>query len=485
MKFYSNILFLLLTLPAFGATYYVRPAGGTYGAEDGSSWANAFDGFSDVAWGGGANQVGAGDTLYVGAGTYTQKLTPGASGTAGNPITIRAAQETQIGVATFSGSGSAVDGSGISYVIINGEYNGGRNFNFAENINYQNMNFCEAWYFTMTNACMLLQFSASNRVAYGVIDCGSNEDFCINGEGSDNIDAYDQTFIHNNILIMPGQQSDGDGADGLKIGAGFTVFSNFIGNYTGTYYKDDEPDAEHQDLIAHYGNNYTRIFANEFGNTGDAGIGYDGAGSSEISHVKIYNNVFRFTTVNMGAVMVRFYSASGPVTDCIDIQIDNNTFIDASRTTLDYGSAIRLHTGGGTTTATDCSIRNNIIYNCGDNWNAILIQGFTDNWNFSNNRINAGAHGNALTSSWVQDNGQTGAPSFVSYTEYATSGNDFRLTAADDNGATLTGFSVDKNNINRPQRTVWGLGAFEYPASESSGPVANVGTMNAGNTYLR
>lgn len=66
-------------------TWYVRPTAGEYGAEDGSSYANAFDGASDITWGVGGVQ--AGDTLYV-CGTHYEELAVGGSGSAGNHITI-------------------------------------------------------------------------------------------------------------------------------------------------------------------------------------------------------------------------------------------------------------------------------------------------------------------------------------------------------------------------------------------------------------
>jgi hypothetical protein len=70
------------------ANWYVRPNGGAYGAENGTDWTNAFDGFSDINWAG----VSAGDTIWVAGGTYTQSLTPAASGSSGNPIAIRRAR---------------------------------------------------------------------------------------------------------------------------------------------------------------------------------------------------------------------------------------------------------------------------------------------------------------------------------------------------------------------------------------------------------
>ena len=47
----------------YSADWYVRPAGGSYGNEDGTSYANAWDGLLNVAWGEGGVQPG--DTLWV------------------------------------------------------------------------------------------------------------------------------------------------------------------------------------------------------------------------------------------------------------------------------------------------------------------------------------------------------------------------------------------------------------------------------------
>ena len=51
--------------------WYVRPSGGTYGDEDGTSYANAWDGFSNITWGVGGVVVG--DTLYL-DGTFYEQL---------------------------------------------------------------------------------------------------------------------------------------------------------------------------------------------------------------------------------------------------------------------------------------------------------------------------------------------------------------------------------------------------------------------------
>lgn len=59
----------------FEQTWYVRPAGGSYGTEDGTSYDNAWDGFTNIDW----DSIRAGDTLIV-AGTHLETLTVEKSG---------------------------------------------------------------------------------------------------------------------------------------------------------------------------------------------------------------------------------------------------------------------------------------------------------------------------------------------------------------------------------------------------------------------
>lgn len=71
-----------------GTQWFVRPNGGTYGLENGTSWTNAFDGFAGINWA----SISAGDTIWVAGGTYTQFLQINKAGTSSNPIKIRRAR---------------------------------------------------------------------------------------------------------------------------------------------------------------------------------------------------------------------------------------------------------------------------------------------------------------------------------------------------------------------------------------------------------
>ncbi|MFC2141347.1 hypothetical protein ACFLR7_00250, partial [Acidobacteriota bacterium] len=57
------VLIVSLSSPSFAADWYVRPSGGSYGAQNGTSYGNAWNGLENVIWGVGGVQ--AGDSLYV------------------------------------------------------------------------------------------------------------------------------------------------------------------------------------------------------------------------------------------------------------------------------------------------------------------------------------------------------------------------------------------------------------------------------------
>jgi hypothetical protein len=66
-KFLVTLFFLLLlSFEAGAATWYVRPASGEYGAENGTSYADAWDGFADVT----QSSPASSDTVYV-CGDFT------------------------------------------------------------------------------------------------------------------------------------------------------------------------------------------------------------------------------------------------------------------------------------------------------------------------------------------------------------------------------------------------------------------------------
>jgi len=69
----------------FAQDYYVRPAGGSYGTEDGTSYANAWDGISNINWA----AVDSGNGILYVDGTHTSGVTISVSGESGTPIHLK------------------------------------------------------------------------------------------------------------------------------------------------------------------------------------------------------------------------------------------------------------------------------------------------------------------------------------------------------------------------------------------------------------
>ena len=93
---YPFILLVLLSFRCsitYSSIYYVDK--NASGQNNGTSWANAWQSFSDINW----NSIQPGNTIYISGGTdstiYYERLVIGASGSPGNYVTIRNSYETR------------------------------------------------------------------------------------------------------------------------------------------------------------------------------------------------------------------------------------------------------------------------------------------------------------------------------------------------------------------------------------------------------
>lgn len=108
-------ILLVVIMAAFTASatdHFVRTS--SAGSANGTSWANAWS-MSGISWG----SVAAGDTIYVAGGTYSTSLSFGASGSAGNQITVKRASASIAACTGSSGWSSAFD----ALVVIPGTIN--------------------------------------------------------------------------------------------------------------------------------------------------------------------------------------------------------------------------------------------------------------------------------------------------------------------------------------------------------------------------
>ncbi len=94
-------------------TWYVRPAGGTYGLEDGTSYADAWDGFANIDW----SVLGAGDTLYL-IGTFTNHLAVYSGGDATGDLWIRG--DHALGAGILNNSYIVWTDSNSNYITVYG-----------------------------------------------------------------------------------------------------------------------------------------------------------------------------------------------------------------------------------------------------------------------------------------------------------------------------------------------------------------------------
>lgn len=127
-------LFLCLCQSALAATWYVRPGvwttvdgsghpiptAGVYGAQDGTSYADAWNGITSIVWGGGG--VSAGDTLYV-CGTHVYRIFVNAGSLTSQAVsTIGASSFTMRG--DYPGDAGTLFGGNVNYLGAGAAYHG-------------------------------------------------------------------------------------------------------------------------------------------------------------------------------------------------------------------------------------------------------------------------------------------------------------------------------------------------------------------------
>ena len=288
-------IYCLLIASTHAANWYVDSNALT-GLKNGTSWANAWTSFSSIAWGG--NGVKAGDTLYISGGTssksYSGTLFVNASGTASARIYIKPGQDS-------GHNGLVIINGGISlshsYVTIDGEYQGKRHFILpGTGINGSGSVDPVIRYLEISNVSLgiAMVYGRGGEFAYNKIT-GITKDAAIRMNArNDGVAQYDQTLIHHNEIQVNGQVNNGNGPDGIQTGWGVSFYNNLIYSSVGRV-----TGGEHQDLIQTYGTRYHKIYNNEFINSGDAMVGVSFTGGTG-SNIRIWNNVFRMTTANMG-----------------------------------------------------------------------------------------------------------------------------------------------------------------------------------------
>ena len=503
-KLFIVVLILLCAGMSQAEDLYVCHSSGEYGTEDGSSWANCFDGFSDISWGAGAGSVSAGDTLYIDGGssgvTYTatgnNMLTVGASGSEGSPITIATGAKSPSpsghdGMVTFDGNGSynTLVSMARDYVTLDGEKSGAINWRLT-NCSMGDYNPAISIGGNDYQKVLYVQIDIVNTGISGAytdyVEIAYNNIFDIRGQAAvfaicsntggggcgGTVAGYGLGSIHHNTIRVNTAAPSGYGPDGLQNGGGFDIYNNNFSSINGSIVG-----AQHPDYLQNAGP-YLRIYNNEFRNPIDSAIDFDVSGNmnGKLDYTLIYNNVFVCdSTISSQASWpsgVRVYNQTDSTITYFVFA--NNTFVDWGSSGAKNGYPFRFQTGGSAS-ASNSLIQNNIFYNSGNgSYDAFIItasSGATQaDWNFDYNLINAGDNGDATVtidgSSYTQSNPRTTAPTFTTYSA-GSAANVYTLSSADTgakdlgDSTGLTGyFTTDKDGTTRSG--TWDIGAYEY-----------------------
>ncbi len=272
------------SIMAAGATYYVAPSGDD---EHPGTQAKPWQTIQKAA-----SFLGAGDTVYIRAGTYAEQVIPQNSGSAGNTITY----------AAYPGETVTIDGAGmelpayetglfvledINYIKVSGlriinagpyENNAGIYVDNAHNI------IVEDNYISNTVSSGIGVWDGSNVIIDGNevrLACNDGEQEMITVSGTDTFE------VKNNEVY--------DGGPGTNGGEGITIKG---GATNGKIYQNHVHDITHGERTCLYVDGWgetkatsnIEIYQNIFHNCG-AGISLASEDGGLVRNVKIYNNI--------------------------------------------------------------------------------------------------------------------------------------------------------------------------------------------------
>ena len=503
------VLIFLVFLFAFpgrsvSADYYIAQSAA--GSGDGSSCANA-DALADLTWGQG-NMVTAGDTLHL-CGTLTSQLSIGASGASGNVITVIFETGAKFSAA-YWGTGAAINCTGQSYIVIDGNSVGGieatANGDALANQQggygvYSSCDNTEVKGLTISN----IYVHVYNDETYGSVDTrgitfrdnqnssahnntishAANAITHVNASGAtkSNISFYNNTVSYCSWGIQAVAGGNGSDTDNVRIYNNDILVSDNWMTPGGSYHNN--------------GSYCYACGANTGQNCSDSG-------EAHIVNLYYYNNYFHTSTTHAWAVS-GFIHADYNVTN---LYVYNNLIVGDANGAPSGGGYIA--SGGGTSGGTAYYYSNTIAGNNAEGTGTGMGRSYVGNSGTltMKNNIITGTQigvwpGTGITI--VADNndyyGNTNM-SFIGWENdgYATltgwrtflggcpgTGNDcsaiasdpsldasYKSDAADDpivnTGADLgESYNTDKDGNSRPQGAAWDIGAYEYTSVPGTG----------------
>jgi len=440
----TTLILLASMMASSAANYYVRTDGSDANAGTSNTSGGAWLTVQKAA-----NTMTAGDTVTVAAGTYAEKVTTGANGSSGNPITYLAASQAAIvggfavnhpyqvingfkltgaGVSTFSGTitlGTSANNLTVTGCLFDGQPGAGSGGGMQVTMGYSgNVSSC-----TISN-CSFLN--------------ADNDSTAVNTWGTGHL-IVGNTFTSTN------------GADALRI---FSSWTTIRGN-TFTNWSSYIGSANHPDIIQTFANTSafistnvvfernlaTNCFLCQIGNLENA------SGVGKIQDWTFRNNVFSEVD----------YAFNVFITNC---SILNNTFV---RCTTNTAMPVILSKSGGGGDAANSSIKNNIFYLCGDNpannssgWYVFGggVTGCTADYN-----LVVGTGAGTTKTGFSETHGINGSdPLFTSATIFTLQAASPAIAA----GTNLSSLFTD-DFASATRGETWDLGAYEYVSGGGGG----------------
>ncbi|WP_299255517.1 right-handed parallel beta-helix repeat-containing protein [uncultured Cytophaga sp.] len=337
---YCVLLMHIWIIESSASVYYVNPSNGGSNSNlglNGSPWATIQKA---------ASTVEAGDTVYVQAGTYTEKITFANSGTSDALITF-----IGVGAVTIQEPTNTSVWSGTLNLIA-------KSYIRIRNFSIQNA----YWFGIYVEACdhIYLEnnktfntgasgisvwnssniFAAHNTVrkaCYQSLSTGSQE--CITFSGVSNFEIH-----HNEVFESGGSTNGGEGIDTKEACSFGKVYNNVVHDLDRLGIYADSWDKELHDI---------EIYNNRVFNCSD-GIVISSENGGTASAINIYNNI-TYNNDNFG-IVVSNYDLDGPRNDIriMNNTVYNNGFGDANTA---WGGGIIVYS----TNVSNISIFNNIV----------------------------------------------------------------------------------------------------------------------------
>jgi hypothetical protein len=492
-----------VVLPVLAAeqTYYVDNTAS--GNNDGTSWGDAWESFSDIDW----NIILPGDTIYISGGTtsqtYDEVLRIRASGDETGYITIQVGQDPgHNGTVVITGAehwGVLFDGSTQSvddqchYVILSGQVGDeseprirvsnpiGSGVYLSRNVNHiiieyvemsHNGDTIDAHHGLRTNS---VTTPLEGEIRHCVFHDNLADDIHMSGAYPP-ATRFGQFAIHHNEFY-----NYNDDCIEIALG-GVDIYSN-------VFHDRRAIQSGHPDNIQAYGD-YYRVFDNFFYNmlrTGEAGGNanlyfhptLERAGS-HCSHLYAYNNVFyedRTPAPNAGTEAVQM-GFGYDITSLSDVIFVNNTIVGP------WGLGVAINFADlQPDDVENVVIENNIFSDCERRSNGYFVA-----LGFSDTSLSFGPHGSGAdviidynsysdslgrssyiynahttydafrTSTGCQEHGTTALPDLAP--DFRPAGDDSPVVEA---GVSFSQyFAVDKAGHTRPQGAGWDIGAYEF-----------------------